>query len=502
MAAKILVATPHVAFGELIRQSLVESAGYTVDVTNRGVGLVDRCRAGAYRLLIMDSDLPDVSIPDMGKALLAHLPELRLALFPPGNDPHSPLLLNFAPHAFLRKPFYLPDLLETVERLVPAPGAQPVPKPPLHPDPPGSSAGLDWLDDASRAAQHLTRLSLQSSAQAALITRSGKLWAYAGQLQQDAAQELASVVTRYWDMNGGTDLARFARLTSTGVQYMLYATPVTGDLVLALAFDASTPFSRIRLQASDLARALTVPPPEPAPESPRLRPAEEALESEEEPEEVEPIDISSLPPLFDDVPPPNPEPVSSEWVPETPQPAMTVGSQPAPAEAPIRVEVDAPVKPPTNAAVADEEPASIREEGAPPELEPVSPGLYDLNYACVLLPRFSHHYLTGELAAKLAVWTPDICLGFGWRLEGLSIRPDYMQWIVRVLPATAPGVMIRQMRQALSQRIFETFPHLQYENLLGDFWAPGYLVVGGTQMATGQMVRDFITQTRQRQGMR
>ncbi|MEN6408539.1 MAG: transposase, partial [Anaerolineaceae bacterium] len=311
-------------------------------------------------------------------------------------------------------------------------------------------------------------------------------------------QELAAVITRYWDMNGGTDLARFARLTSTGVQYMLYATPVTGDLVLALAFDASTPFSRIRLQAADLAHALTVPPPEPASEAPRPRPTEKTSEPEEEPEEVEPIDISSLPPLFEDVPPPNPEPVTSDWVHET-QPEQ---AQPAPAEASTRVEVAIPAKQPSTAAEAEEPPTFIREEGAPPELEPVAPGLYDLNYACVLLPRFSHHYLTGELAAKLAGWTPDICLGFGWRLEGLSIRPDYMQWIVRVLPATAPGVMIRQMRQALSQRIFETFPHLQYENLLGDFWAPGYLVVGGTQMATGQMVRDFITQTRQRQGMR
>jgi len=36
-----------------------------------------------------------------------------------------------------------------------------------------------WLSDVTRAAQHLTRLTLGSSAQAALITRNDQLWAYA-----------------------------------------------------------------------------------------------------------------------------------------------------------------------------------------------------------------------------------------------------------------------------------------------------------------------------------
>jgi hypothetical protein len=58
---------------------------------------------------------------------------------------------------------------------------------------------LSWLQDATKAAQHLTRLTLESSAQAALITRKNNLWAYAGQLSQEAAKELAMTVTRHWD---------------------------------------------------------------------------------------------------------------------------------------------------------------------------------------------------------------------------------------------------------------------------------------------------------------
>ena len=45
------------------------------------------------------------------------------------------------------------------------------------------------------------------------------------------------------------DLARFIKLDTTGVEIMLYATQLDEEMILALAFDAQTPFSRIRAQA-------------------------------------------------------------------------------------------------------------------------------------------------------------------------------------------------------------------------------------------------------------
>ena len=98
-----------------------------------------------------------------------------------------------------------------------------------------------------RAAQHLTRLTLGSSAQAALITRNDQLWAYAGQLPQSATRELTDTVSRYWDRQEENDLVRFVRLASTNAEHMLYATRLTKDMVLALIFDAETPFSTIRI---------------------------------------------------------------------------------------------------------------------------------------------------------------------------------------------------------------------------------------------------------------
>ena len=133
--------------------------------------------------------------------------------------------------------------------------------------------------------------------------------------------------------------------------------------------------------------------------------------------------------------------------------------------------------------------------------EPISAGLYHLTYACLLVPRFSSHYLTGDLSDHLGEWLPSICVAFGWRLEFLAVRPEYLQWVVNVQPNTSPGHLMRIMRQQTSEKIFSDFVRLKRENPSGDFWAPGYLIMGGSQPHPPQLVRDYIRQTRQRQGL-
>jgi REP element-mobilizing transposase RayT len=133
-------------------------------------------------------------------------------------------------------------------------------------------------------------------------------------------------------------------------------------------------------------------------------------------------------------------------------------------------------------------------------VEPVTAGLYHLTYACLLVPRFSSHFITGDLSERMDEWLPNVCIAFGWRLEYLAVRPEYLQWVVNVQPNTSPGYLMRIMRQQTSEKIFSEFPRMKKENPSGDFWAPGYLIMGGTQPHPPQLVRDYIRQTRQRQG--
>jgi REP element-mobilizing transposase RayT len=162
---------------------------------------------------------------------------------------------------------------------------------------------------------------------------------------------------------------------------------------------------------------------------------------------------------------------------------------------------ETPVRKPARGGLDQTRPNAGAESAGRIVLEPVSAGVYHLAYACLLIPRFASHYMTGDLADRISDWLPNICIAFGWRLEHLAVRPEYFQWVVNVPPATSPGYLMRIVRQQTSEKIFSDFARLKKENPSGDFWAPGYLIMGGTQPHPPQLVKDYIKQIRQRQGI-
>jgi putative transposase len=125
---------------------------------------------------------------------------------------------------------------------------------------------------------------------------------------------------------------------------------------------------------------------------------------------------------------------------------------------------------------------------------------YDLTYSCLLIPRFSAHYLIGDIAESLREWMHQVCISFAWRLHELRIRPEYMEWVLYVPPATSPTRCIRTVREHTSRFIFEDFPHIRRENISNDFWAPGYLVTVGPTLLPPEKINEFISLTRQQQG--
>jgi len=134
------------------------------------------------------------------------------------------------------------------------------------------------------------------------------------------------------------------------------------------------------------------------------------------------------------------------------------------------------------------------------QVEPILPSFSHLAYTCLLIPRLPTHMLVRGLAVRLREWLPQLCLAYGWRLENLFVRPEYLQWTVQVAPAISPGNVLRHVRQQSSRRIFLQFPQYEVENPSGDFWAPGFLIISGFQPPSKQLVQDFIHQTRTRQG--
>lgn len=134
-------------------------------------------------------------------------------------------------------------------------------------------------------------------------------------------------------------------------------------------------------------------------------------------------------------------------------------------------------------------------------LEPIHYDSYDLSYTCLLIPRFPSHQLKGDLAEYTQQWLQQICISFGWRLEFITVLPDYFQWMLHVAPSIPPGHFMQVIRTETSKLILSNFGHIRQENLSNDFWAPGYLVVLGTRPHPSEMIEQYIRLTRRQQGL-
>jgi REP element-mobilizing transposase RayT/CheY-like chemotaxis protein len=510
----LLVVTSDIPFGDLIRQSLEGTGRFSICITEEKKAAINYVKEADCPLAFLDINLTEKKILEIGALLRRANPKMRFVIVSEAGW-HS-TLDELSPEKYLSKPFDLPDLLEMMNNLFPTPQSTKI-----LPVADESGSDLPWLSDVTRAAQHLTRLTLESSAQAALITRNDQLWAYAGQLPQSAAHELAEAVSRYWDRQEENDLVRFIRLTSTEAEHMLYATRLAQSMVLALIFDAETPFGTIRTQANQLVHSLSASPSE-------KQTGEEQTEDD--------VPLAPISDILSDIPSPNPrtdELVVSPKYWKEPNPAIPLPvmkslhfsresspaipvnrlSEAGQAETTIS-DLEKTVESatvtrknktrknePAGNNLGETLPSSIAEIARKIVLDPVSPSVYNLDYACLLVPRFAHHHLTGDLSDQLSDWVPQICVAFGWRLEYISVRPEYLLWIANVAPATSPGYLMRILRQHTSEKVFAEFPRFKKENPSGDFWAPGYLIMGGSQPPPAQLIKDFIAQSRQRQGI-
>lgn len=500
----ILVASPHPAFGELLRLSLEETGEYSARLVLSGKEVLSVITHASFDLALLDADLRDEPFAPMVRVLTEQLPEIKLIVFPPDNDPHHPLLIGLRPQAYLNKPFYLPELINLVQGLLLPDTEQPAalptqtvsfrmsggritaPLPDLDEKP---LTTAPWLQDMDLAAQHLTRLLLETNAQAAILVRGGGIWAYSGHLLQPDALEIAAVVQRYWNKYKKSDLARYVRLASG--EYMVYATTLTEELLLATAFDVSMPLTRVRSQAGRLARELATPPAPPA--VVEEAPPEEELVGPALTEEERKAILS----LLADMPSPDPDAdleLAGEWQPETDLPAWARAPEPEPPAQPADPP-DPEITQPTAVEGAVHLPAKLT------AFDPASPAVSLITYTGLLIPRFEDHFMTGELGILLGQWVPELCVAFGWRLDGIAVRPEHFQWTVRVMPSVSPGNMVRILRQQTSMRIFSALPLLKAQNPSGDFWAPGYLIVSGSQAPPPELLRDYIEQTRRRQGI-
>ena len=130
----------------------------------------------------------------------------------------------------------------------------------------------------AQLALSLTELSLETTAEAALLSRDNAIVAFAGRMLREDVEALQIAIDGKWDANVDEARIRFLTLEGSGKDYMLYSRRTVDDLSLSLIFSGQTPLRDIRRQGKRLIEALravpevAVPEPEPERAIPALEP--------------------------------------------------------------------------------------------------------------------------------------------------------------------------------------------------------------------------------------
>ena len=130
----------------------------------------------------------------------------------------------------------------------------------------------------------------------------------------------------------------------------------------------------------------------------------------------------------------------------------------------------------------------------------LTPGFLTDAFGLLLLYPTTRFWFKRYLRQRFDQWISQLCLAFSWRLIYLAAKNDHLVWSLQMHPHNSPADMVLRVRQTTSQRIFQEFPHLKINELAEDFWAPGYLVITGSQLPTSPTVQSYLRRVRSWQG--
>jgi CheY-like chemotaxis protein/REP element-mobilizing transposase RayT len=513
MTTRVLVVDANAAFATMIKQALEDLGEYRVTVAGAAPQAIGLAAQEPYDLAIVDMGLPDVSGEDTVRGLRATTPHLPVIVIPFGLDGGDAALESLDVQGTLNKPFFLPDLPGIVEQaleqpvggVAPPPRARPrasqaasapAPAPAAaqakpdvgqiaslpHPRP---ATAPDWLTDAAAARRALAAAAPAVTAEAMILMNGASPVANAGALGREPALELAQGAGPRWlQGQGGRSgaLMKYVRLATNGADYLLYAAHLAEDLWLALVYKAEAPVGLVRKQARQAVDALFQAPPQPpAGAEPETRPASPAPAAEEA----------------------RPAPVTAPLPPET---LFEFGGEAQPEDRPVDVLADTqpytPVPlPPGMAVDMGLTLPAPPQAGGLPELAHASNALYSLTYTLAWAPKYPRTRLTGDIAGMLDEWIRHLALSYDWRVERVDVRPEYVGVILSCAPATAPEQMVNVLKRATSDKALAAFTGLAADHPGGDLWAPGYLLLSGSQSLTPGQVADFLAHTRRSQGL-
>jgi CheY-like chemotaxis protein len=523
----ILIVTPHAEFGGILSQSLAKEASSDVKVaTSISEAQTKLKKSNNLSYALLDMDLGVEKVMEIGFSFRNTFPQISLILISKRIPPTE--MEDLRPWKYLQKPFVQKDLLDLIQDK----NSSNTPR----------SEFVDtvfrvgevetvpvWYKDEVRATKNLVAAISNLNVQEAILVSSTEILAYSGELSKDAIEECSNLVRKCWGENNTAELIKPIRLKTTNRDHLLSATMVAVGIILALTFDGETPFTIMRSQTRYLTNVLknpqlTLPDVHLLPKTPEIQVAKRPLP-------LASIDLTSSNDVIQSTSAINPVPdkqsdgitISQERT-STQKVCINVDPFRNPDFGELRTMQQVCAASETKGRLKDqmgwtippqqkdgslfhhpsfvvrENPqfegnSTMGEQGKLPHhsLSPVNTSLFDVYYACLLIPRIKDHTLDGDCANYLRGELPNIFLGYGWRLEEVILNPSYMEWLVRIPPTIAPAAHIKVIRNHSSQLILTNYSRFTRNEFLKDFWSPGYLLGCGKSLIPEAEIAEFIS---------
>lgn len=314
MAKFILAASPDAGLRETLRSSLTDAGGYNVVLAASGADVLSSIGNLAFDVAILDSQISDFPLPALVDAVKLKLSDAKVVVVPSTDRLSSLTLEECGADASINNPFFVPDLLEVIQKLIheePVQEGTAVEMPFQEEVPTGMRdifseeiAKVEWpaeidsgqdgndifstlilpLEDVLSATQpnpengqesrpgtealkeippaqflemeELAKWFSESTARSAMLVSGSQVVATSGDIDSDTGKKLTEEILARFKASEARELIRFIpHQHGTGNQ-LLYAAALGSEKYIVLLYEASASYSIIREQADRLRRKL------------------------------------------------------------------------------------------------------------------------------------------------------------------------------------------------------------------------------------------------------
>lgn len=232
--------SPDLSLLEQISAHLQEGGRFQVFGMASGKEALKLAAKQSFDLVILDAETNDLPFVPLTRELVALLPNFKLLVYPPQNNPHHPVMSGVIANGFLNKPFFGPEVNERISRALN--GDEPLPESSDE----GKNLARLWVEHPESGQHQIEQLLASTSASAGILLMHGQVIAASGALADVTSQNVINFLTRYWSNIQSGELFRYLKMDSEAKTYLVYATPLFTEVAFALIYHTNLSLFEIR----------------------------------------------------------------------------------------------------------------------------------------------------------------------------------------------------------------------------------------------------------------